>query len=171
MRSKNLGYDLIGRAALAEKRYAEAQHWLQQDIALFNRMSMTEGLNFTLANAGLASYGLGDTGHAQQQLIAALRLGLEIHNLRGAVHGLLLGALLLADQGKCAWAVELHALALCYPFVVANSRWCEDVAGRQLIAVAESLPADVVAAAVRGVGRADLWATVAALLVEMEHGE
>jgi predicted ATPase/transcriptional regulator with XRE-family HTH domain len=166
----DLGYDLIGRAALAEKRYAEAQHWLQQDLALFNRMSMTEGLNFTLVNAGLASYGLGDTAHARQHLIEALRLGLEIHNLRGAVHGLLLGALLLAGQGKYAWAVELHALAMCYPSV-ANSRWCEDVTGRELIAVAESLPADVVAAA-RARGQAsDLWATVAALLVELGHGE
>jgi hypothetical protein len=162
-----LGYALIGRVALAEKRYAEAQYWLQQSIDLSNQSGRTAGLNFTLFTGGLASYGLGDTLHARQQLSEALRIGLETHSIRGNVYSLLLGALLLAEQGKPVLAIEVHALALCYPFV-ANSRWCEDVAGHELSAIAERLPAEIVAAA-RARGRArDLWSTVAALLDELD---
>jgi hypothetical protein len=76
-------------------------------------------------------------------------------------------ALLLADRGQTERAVELYALAARHPFV-ANSRWFEDVAGREIAALAESLPPDVVAAAQeRGRGR-DLWATVRELLIELE---
>ena len=84
------------------------------------------------------------------------------------MHGLLLGALLLVEQGKPALAVEIHALTMRYPFV-ANSCWCEDVAGRELIAVAEALPAEVMTAARHRGQASDLWATAAALLVELDH--
>ena len=72
-------------------------------------------------------------------------------------------ALLLADAGQRERAVELYALASRFGFV-ANSRWYKDVAGKQIAAVAATLPPDVVAAA-RERGRArDLWATAQQLL-------
>ena len=87
------------------------------------------------------------------------------------MHALPAMVLLLADQGQAERAVELYALVSRYPFV-ANSRWFEDIAGKQIAAVAATLPPEVVAAA-RERGRArDLEATVAELLVELEenHG-
>ena len=70
-------------------------------------------------------------------------------------------ALLLVDDGAVTRAVELYALASRYPFV-ANSRWFEDVAGREIAAAAahpEDVPPDVVAVLwERGRAR-DLWAT------------
>ena len=82
-------------------------------------------------------------------------------------------ALLLADEGEAPLsrgqaerAVELYALASRYPSV-ANSRWFEDVVGRQIAAVAANLPPQVaVAARARGRGR-DLEATVGELSVEL----
>ena len=63
-------------------------------------------------------------------------------------------------------AVELYALVSRYPFV-AKSPWFEVVFGRQIDAIAASLPPEVVAAA-RERGRArDLHATVAELLAEL----
>ena len=63
-------------------------------------------------------------------------------------------------------AVELYALASRYPYV-ANSRWFEDVAGREIAAAAEALPPGVIARAqARGRTR-DLWATVEELLGEL----
>ena len=63
--------------------------------------------------------------------------------------------------------MELYALALLEPYV-ANSRWFEEIAGREIAAAAEALPPDVVAAAqARGRAR-DLWATVEELLDEIE---
>jgi hypothetical protein len=50
---------------------------------------------------------------------------------------------------------------------VANSRWFEDVAGREITAAAEALPPEVVARAQeRGQSR-NLWATVEELLGEL----
>jgi hypothetical protein len=63
-------------------------------------------------------------------------------------------------------AVELYALARCYPWV-AQSRWFEELAGRHVDASAASLPAEVATAA-RERGRArELWATVTQLLEEL----
>ena len=161
-----LSYAVIGRAALAENKYVEARDRLQQSIDMANRKGRTVGLNLTLVNLGLASYRLGDTVGAARHLCAALRIGLATYDIRGNMHGLLLGALLLAEQGKLVLAVEMHALAICYPFV-ANSRWCEDVAGRELAASAAALP-DEIAAAARARGRAsDIWFAAAALLDEL----
>jgi len=64
-------------------------------------------------------------------------------------------------------AVELYALASRYP-LISNSRWFEDMAGKCIITLAETLPPHVLAAA-QARGRAqDLEATVADLLVELE---
>ncbi len=161
-----MSYALIGRVVLAEKRYAEARNWLQQSIDMANRKGRTVGLNLTLVNLGLASYGLGDTVGAGRQLCAALQIGLDTYDIRGNMHGLLLGALLLADQGKLVLAVELHALAMCYPFV-ATSRWCEDVVGRELAARAAALPAAIAAAACACGQASNIWLAAAALLDEL----
>ena len=76
-------------------------------------------------------------------------------------------ALLLADVGQTERAVELYALASRYP-LMANSRLVEDLAGREMAAVAARLPADVAAAA-EARGRAgDLEATLAGLAAELE---
>ena len=76
-------------------------------------------------------------------------------------------ALLLADLGEAARAVELYALASRHP-VVANSHWFEDVAGRHIAAAAATLPPDVVVAAQERGRAQDLEATVQELLAELE---
>ncbi len=78
-------------------------------------------------------------------------------------------ALLLLDDGAPARAVELYPLAWRYPYV-ANSRWFEDVAGREISAAAEALPPEVVAAAQERGRARDLWATVEELLDELKEG-
>jgi hypothetical protein len=58
----------------------------------------------------------------------------------------------------------------CYPYA-ANSRWFEDVAGREIAAAAEVLsPEAVTEAQERGRSR-DLWATVEELLDELAPEE
>jgi tetratricopeptide (TPR) repeat protein len=166
--STHQGYYLIGCSALAQQQYEEAQKWLWNCVEL-NRVKGNRGsFAFSLVCLGLGSYKVGDKLQARRLFAEALLLANAIHTIRATVQGLLLGALLLVDQGKCALAVEVHALALCYPFV-ANSRWCEDVAGHELTAIAETLPTEIVAAA-RARGQAsDLWLTAAALLHEIDY--
>ena len=74
-------------------------------------------------------------------------------------------ALILADEGQHERAVELYEMALRYPYV-ANSRWFEDVAGKEIAAIAAALPPAVVAAAKeRGRARDEL-ATIEELIAE-----
>jgi hypothetical protein len=75
-------------------------------------------------------------------------------------------ALLRVRRGQSERAIELYALASRYP-VVANSRWFEDVAGRQIAQAAASLPPEAVAAARKRGRERDLWATVGELLAEL----
>jgi hypothetical protein len=75
-------------------------------------------------------------------------------------------ALFLAVRGKAERAIELYALATRYPYI-ANSRWFEDVAGRQVDAAAADLPPDIIATAqARGRAR-DLDQTLEELLGEL----
>jgi hypothetical protein len=79
-------------------------------------------------------------------------------------------ARLLIDDGEIGRGVEVYAVAARYPFV-SQSRWFEDVYGRQVAAAAESLPPEVVAAAhERGRAR-DLWETARELLAELEEAK
>jgi hypothetical protein len=61
----------------------------------------------------------------------------------------------------------LYALASRYPYV-ANSRWFEDVAGREIASVAETLPPRAIAAAWEQVRKRSLWTTVEELLAELQ---
>jgi hypothetical protein len=76
-------------------------------------------------------------------------------------------SLLLADREQTERAVELYALAARYPYV-ANSRWFEDVAGREIDALGATLSQEIVAAAQERGRARDLWPTVDELLVELQ---
>ena len=96
-----------------------------------------------------------------------MEAGARLGDLRPRTRALPLLALLLADRGEVARAVELYALASRHP-VVANSRWFEDVVGRQIAAAGTDLsPAVISAARERGRAR-ELDATLAELLAELE---
>ena len=92
----------------------------------------------------------------------------EIRSLWALLYTLPGVAALLADQGEVERAVEVYALAARYPFV-ANSRWFEDVAGKDVAAAAEALPPEVVAAAQERGRAADPWAVAEELLRELEE--
>lgn len=158
----DLGLYLTGCAAVAEGSYPRAQQLLQEAVALC-RNERISNLAFRLACLGYATYGRGNLIEARQQLIEALQIALEQRSTRATPYGLLLAAWLLAGQGEVERAVELMTLAQCFPFI-ANSRWCEDVAGRHIAAAAATLPPHVMAIAqARGRVR-DLWATVEEVL-------
>ena len=120
-----------------------------------------------LAALAYAARGLDQPAQARAHLVEVLRLAVKTQNVPAALYALPAAALLLVDDGARRRATELYALASRYPFV-AHSRWFEDVAGREVAAVAAStLPPDVIAVVeARGRGR-DLWTTVEELLVEL----
>jgi tetratricopeptide (TPR) repeat protein len=164
-----IGFSLqqLGSVTLAEAGYAEAQEALQESVVVYREIGNRGGLGWALAVLGLAARGLGDLRQARGHLHEALRTAVEIGAFLPLMYALPAIALLLADRGEVERAVELYALASRFPFV-ANSRWFEDVAGKQIAAVAATLPPDVVAAAQER-GRARyLWDTAEELLAELE---
>jgi hypothetical protein len=111
---------------------------------------------------------LGNRQAAWEHLREAIGIGMDKDIFWVFIYVLPTAALLLADQGENAQAVELYALALRYA-IISNSRWFEDVAGREIAALAASLPLEVAAAAQERGRRRDLQETALELLVEIER--
>jgi tetratricopeptide (TPR) repeat protein len=150
---------VLGRVAIAEGEYARAQQLLQQAFSMTGEATASLwGIIFL----GYAARGLGQPGQAWRHLCKVLHAG-----FRGMLLDVLPAiALLLADRGEAERAVELYALASRYSYV-SNAQWFEDIAGKEIAAVAATLKPDVVAAAqARGRAR-DLDATVKELLAEL----
>ncbi len=156
----------LGCVALAGKAYAEAEVLLQESIAVYRELGQREDLSWALASLGVATRGLDQLPLAQRHIHEALRMAAETRAFYPLMFAVPATALLLADQGEKERAVELYALASCYA-VVANSRWFEDVFGRHIVALASTLPPEVVAAAQERGRARDLDATVKELLVEL----
>jgi hypothetical protein len=62
----------------------------------------------------------------------------------------------------------LYALASTFPHV-SNSRWCHDVAGREIDALTAALPPEIASAARKRGQARDLWATADELLASFEE--
>jgi len=158
---------LLGELALVSKDYAAARSSLRESVALYREIGQREKLSRAYADLGRAALGLGDTHQAQRHLRQALQTATQIQAFLPTILALVVTALLLAERGERERAVELYALASRYLYV-ANSRWFEDMVGKQIEAIAATLPPEVVVAAqARGRAR-DPGATAAELLAELE---
>jgi len=169
---RNAGYTLclLGSITLAEGAYEEAQSLLRESIAAYREIGMPDELGWALACAGYAARGLGQSALARRHLCEALRIGAEIRAFFPLITALTAVALLLADQGQIARAVELYACAMRSPYV-AHSRWFQDVAGKQIAVAAASLSSEVAAAAQERGRARDLKVVAAELLTELMGGK
>jgi tetratricopeptide (TPR) repeat protein len=158
---------LLGSVALADGAFARAQALLEgQDLTAYRGQGGRHVLDHAPTVLACALRGLGQRDPARRRLAQALRLVPDVRAFWPLLYALAVYALLLIDEGEPERAVELYALASRYPFV-ANSRWFEDVAGKQIASAAEALSRrDVQAAQERGRAR-DLEATVKELLIEL----
>jgi tetratricopeptide (TPR) repeat protein len=136
---------VLGSAALATDACAEARASLAECIALYSKLNQRTEWGTALATAAYAARTASDGDQARQLLTQALQVPTPEAFYPRAV-ALPVLALLLADQGKVERAVEAHILAAHVPYI-AHSRWFHDVAGRELEALAASLPPETVAAA------------------------
>jgi tetratricopeptide (TPR) repeat protein len=156
----------LGWAALVEEKYAEAQGWMQESVASFRRIGQPEWIARSLTGWGRASYALGNISEAHQHLYEALMIAVEIGAFIPLLDIMPIVSLLLADQGEVERGIELYSLANQHPFV-RQAQLYEDIAGRHIAALAESLPPDVVEAAkARGQAR-EMWDTASGLLEEL----
>jgi hypothetical protein len=159
---------LPSAAALANGAFAEARGYLHEAVEIGREFCAypwagTQAAGEMLATLAYAERGNGDTAKTREHLREALEKATEIREFCALITALPAAALLLADEGQAERAVEIYALASRYAYV-ANSQWFEDVAGKQIAAVASTLPPDVVAAAQERGHALDLWATAQELL-------
>jgi hypothetical protein len=158
-------YWIVGQLALVETSYSEAQAAFAESAKFFQKVR-PDKMGLALAGQGYAAYHLGQLPEACRYVAEALSSALTFASYLPNVFTLPGVALLLAVTGNIVRAVEVWTLAKCHPYV-ANSKWFEDVAGRELEALAASLPLEVAEVA-RERGRAlDLWETSRLLLNEL----
>jgi tetratricopeptide (TPR) repeat protein len=168
----HIGFGLycLGYLALAEEKHVKAQQHQQESAAIFRACGQQSTVGWPLALLGAAESKLGQSAQARAHLRETLCLSREMLDGVTPLLALPAAALLFASLGQAERAVELYALASRYG-VVANSRMWEDVAGREIAALAETLPPEVAAAAQeRGRGR-ELWTTVEELLHALSEAE
>ena len=71
-------HGVLGWAALGEERVAEAAQALTESVAAFRAIGARDHEAWSLAGLGRAQYGLGNRAEAQQHLIEALGIAVEI---------------------------------------------------------------------------------------------
>jgi hypothetical protein len=165
-----IGYALcmLSWVALAKEAYPKAYKLAQESVAVYRQIGRKGYVVDALATLGVAARGLGRLSQSRQHLHEALKVAAKAGGLGPLMWVLPALSLLLADRGEAELAVEIYALVSRYPLVT-NSRWCEDVFGRHIAAVAATLPPDVVAAAQERGRARDLWSTVEELLSKLEE--
>jgi tetratricopeptide (TPR) repeat protein len=157
---------VLGEVALVEPAFDQAYWTLQESRRGLQEFADEPWDVDQSAWLGLAARGLERRAEARQHLASALDWAGRHQQFMERMVALAGIALLLADEGEAEQAIELYALASRYPFV-ANSRWFEHVAGREIAAVAATLHPQVAAAArERGQAR-DLNTTMQELLAEL----
>jgi len=82
------------------------------------------------------------------------------------IYCLPIAALIAADDGQSKRATELYSLAKQYAHI-ANSRWFNEIACRELDGVIASLPPEVASAAEARGRELDVWETADQLLLDL----
>jgi predicted ATPase/DNA-binding SARP family transcriptional activator len=158
----------LGELALVEAAYAEAQAAFVQSRENLDRSWDRQSSLLALAGLGHAARCLGRLAPARQYLAEALATSLATKSFGPLVYTLPFVALLLASSGQVARGLQIWELARTQPFV-AQSRWFADVAGRELAALAATLPPAAVAAARAQDRMLDLWPTAAELPAALQE--
>jgi tetratricopeptide (TPR) repeat protein len=149
----------LGEIDLVEGRPSEALERLQASLE-----SARAHKQFILSSTPLADLvytyrALGEPDQARRCLGECLTNVNRTGSFRLAIHALPALALLEADRGNSERAIELHTLAWQYPYI-ANSKWFEDIAGREIACLAVSLPAERIAAAQAHGRELDFWGAI-----------
>jgi tetratricopeptide (TPR) repeat protein len=154
---------VLGWVALVEEKIVEAQKWTQESVATFRGVKERENMAWSLAALGRASHALGNRSEAQHHLYEALEIAVEIRAFIPLLYIMPIVSFLLADQGEVERAVELYSMASQHTFV-SQGQLFEDIAGRQIAALAASLPSDVVEAAKARGETLEMWEAASGLL-------
>ena len=119
-----------------------------------------------LATQALAERVLGDLPGARRQALEALSIGVERSDYLSTLDSLATIAVLLADEGDIARAIELYGIVR-RALVRKNHRFLADVVGSVIIDAAGSLPPAEVEAIRSNAQSLNLWTEARILLDEL----
>jgi len=158
---------VMGNLALLRGAYSEALVWAQRSYEILQEIEQSDDKIWSLsllANVTLVS---GDIPQAQHYIRETILAAIDIHSFWGPIFLMPVVALYLIQRGEKERAIEIYALAACYP-LVEKAPWFHDLAMRQVVAFTAALPTKIVfAAQARGKVR-DMQSTLAELLRELE---
>jgi predicted ATPase len=163
--SLGLALMYLGYAAFAEGDLDKAERSLLESAALVAKVMYY----YQALPRAILSYvfrAQGDDKLARDQLIGALRLGIEYRSISSIMYCLPAAALLAVDDSQPSRAVELYSLAQQFDHIT-NSRWFEKIACRELDGVMASMSPEAAASAQARGREMDLWETAEELLLEL----
>lgn len=160
---------LLGLLALVEANYTEGKALLEKNIAIAGETTK-HLMTFWLGDLALADYHLKQLSPMRDHLAAMLTRAVANENYMATAFALPAAALYVAAAGNVTRAVEIRALAQRTP-IMANSRYYEDLAWREVTAAADLLPPDIVTAAQERGRALDLWTTARELIDWLESQE
>jgi predicted ATPase/DNA-binding SARP family transcriptional activator len=155
----------LGRLALIEEGYAEAQTYLHESSKIFSEIEQKNQLSSALASLGYYSQVTGNKTDTLQYLVEALKIAIEIGAFLPLLYVIPLAALYTADRGEIQRAVELYRQVSHYSFVV-NSQWCQQIFGRHISYHTGNLPDDTAGTSPKIKDHQVLWETARYLLAE-----
>lgn len=156
----------LGKVQLVHDGYAEATRLLADSARIFREIGQPFEEMPVYLLLGYAAQGSGDAERAWGYLHETLAWATRHEDAILLPWGLALAAHLYAATGEAEKAILYHTVVMGHP-AVANSRWFHDVAGRELAAIAASLPPAVTAAAQERGKALDLRAAADELLVRV----
>jgi len=159
---------ILGMAYLGQRDFEAAESSALKSVEQYREINQQDELSMALTMLVYTHLGLHQTRQARRYLCEILQIGMDIHGFYTVLHILYAASLILIERAKIEVAVEIAALAEQHPFV-GNSRWFEDIAGREIAQAAETLPSEVVIAAQERGRARDLWETAAELLKELSE--
>jgi tetratricopeptide (TPR) repeat protein len=157
----------LGQLAVAVGAHGEAQAHLQRSLILYQELGQRTELALSLVALAHAERGLDQTRGAWEYLREVLQIAREVRSHHLPVAALPALALFLADRGEIERAMALCSSASRFP-PLTHSSWHEDVERSKIVAAAGALPPDIVTAAKERGQAGDVWATMEALLAELE---
>jgi tetratricopeptide (TPR) repeat protein len=156
----------LGRLALIEGfNNSDPRALLHNGLHIAAETEDRIGYGGPLSGMVIASCKAGDLVMARRYLLECLRFAWETREYIGLLELLPALALYLVRQGELTRGLSIWALARTSPYV-ANSRWYEQVVGREIEELTASLPQEEAETAARRGRELDPWSTIASILAQ-----
>jgi tetratricopeptide (TPR) repeat protein len=158
-------FDTAGAYMLVKQQEKRAIEHFQMSRQIYQKSNLVSMAGIPQANLAYVFLALNQLSDGEQFLIKCLLEAVQIGSYLFAIQALPALALYEAGQGNATRAIELYTLALKHPFIN-TSRWFDDIAGKRIRVLVNSLPQETVETARECGESLDLWHVIREWLIE-----